>query len=210
MTDAVTDHDLVTDLTIPARHAGVIAVRAGDVLDVVDLEGQQVGDLIAYRPERPDEYLSPAHTTSCLTKLVPEVGDELFSNHRTPLLRIVRDDVGNHDFVVPCCDHERYARDYDVHDHRSCLGSLQEALDAYGSTWDLRGELAANVFMNNVLTPEHRIETHEPPHGAGSTLRMEVLEDLVVGLSACPQDLSACNAFNPTSMALRAWRPRTA
>lgn len=209
MTDTTTDLELVVDLTVPASHAGVIEVRAGDLLDVVDLEGQQVGDLIAYRPDAPDEYLSPAHTVSCLTKLVPAVGDDLFSNRRTPLLRIVRDDVGRHDFVVPCCDHERYARDYDVHDHRSCLGSLREALTAFGSTWDVQGEWAANVFMNNVVTEELRIVTHAPEHEAGATLRCEVLEDLVVGLSACPQDLSACNAFNPTSMALRAWRPRS-
>ena len=27
----------------------------------------------------------------------------------------------------------------------------------------------------------------------------------LIGLSACPQDLSACNAYNPTAMAIRVW-----
>jgi uncharacterized protein YcgI (DUF1989 family) len=66
----------------------------------------------------------------------------------------------------------------------------------------LRGEMCWNVFMNNQVE-DGRIATYEPPHPAGSTIAMEVLEDMTVALSACPQDISAVNAFNPTPMALR-------
>ncbi len=139
------------DHRVPSGEARVVVARAGQVIQIEDLEGQQVGDLIAYRLENPAEYLSPAHTCSCLVKLVPVVGDEIFSNHRTPLMRILRDDVGTHDLVVPCCDPERYARDYGLADHRSCLVGLREALAEVGSDWPVRGELAWNVFMNNRL-----------------------------------------------------------
>ena len=118
--------ELVAEVEVPAREARVVEVKSGQVLQVVDLEGQQVGDLMAYRTEDPGEYLSPAHTLSCLVKLMPAVGDELFSNLRTPLMRITRDDVGTHDMIVPCCDPQRYARDYDQPDHPSCLGSLRD------------------------------------------------------------------------------------
>lgn len=195
---------MVAEVHVPARTAAVAEVQRGQVLQVVDLEGQQVGDLMAYRPSDPTEYLSPGHTLSCLVKLMPATGDVLFSNHRTPLLRITRDDVGTHDMVVPCCDPERYARDYDLPDHPSCLASLQKALAELGSEFAAPGESAWNVFMNN----KHeggRIVTHEPEHGAGASIDLDVLEDLVVALSACPQDLSPCNAFDPTSMAMRIW-----
>jgi len=195
---------LVEEVVVPACEARAVEVRSGQRLEVVDLEGQQVGDLIAYRLADPQEILSTGHTVSCLTKLVPEVGDELYSNRRTPLLRIVRDDVGNHDLVVPCCDPQRYSRDYGIADHSSCLASLEAAVAASGRDWPVRGEDAWNVFMNN----QHeggRIVTYEPPHRAGSSIELAVLEDLLVVLSACPQDLSACNAYNPTSMALRVW-----
>jgi uncharacterized protein YcgI (DUF1989 family) len=59
--------------------------------------------------------------------------------------------------------------------------------------------------MNNVVTAEGRIETFVPTHGAESAIDFEVLEDLVVGLVACPQDLSPCNNFDPTDMAIRVW-----
>ena len=180
----------------------MLEVDAGEVLEVVDLEGHQVGDLAAWMRAEPSEYLSPGHTLSCLTKLVPEVGDEIFSNHRRPLLKIVRDDVGSHDLIVPCCDPERYSLDYGETDHPSCLASLEAALSAAGHDLGLRGEQCWNVFMNN-RHEGGRIVTHEPPHEAGSTISMEVHEDLLVALSACPQDLSPCNAYDPTPMALR-------
>jgi uncharacterized protein YcgI (DUF1989 family) len=195
---------LVEEVIVPAKEARAVAVKKGQVLQIVDLEGQQVGDLIAYRPEDQSEYLSPAHTLSCLVKLMPEAGDEIFSNHRTPLFRITRDDVNTHDMVVPCCDPERYSRDYGV-EHGSCLASLEKAIADFGSDFEVAGENAWNVFMNN-KHEDGKIVTYEPEHGAGAAIDLEVLEDLVVALSACPQDLSPCNAYNPTSMAMRVWQ----
>jgi uncharacterized protein YcgI (DUF1989 family) len=195
---------MVAEVHVPARTAAVVEARRGQVLQVVDLEGQQVGDLMAYRSGDPSEYLSPGHTLSCLVKLMPETGDELFSNHRTPLFRITRDDVGTHDMIVPCCDPERYGRDYDQPDHPSCLASLERALADFGSDFAAPGESAWNVFMNN-RHEDGRIVTHEPEHGPGSAIDLDVLEDVVVALSACPQDLSPCNAYDPTAMAMRVW-----
>lgn len=193
---------LVADHRIAPGTARAVEVRPGQVVQIEDLQGQQVGDLVAYRPDRPEEYLSPAHTCSCLVKLVPAVGDRLFSNHRAPLMRILRDDVGTHDLVVPCCDPERYARDYGIEDHPSCLTGLRAGLAAIGSQWPVRGELAWNVFMNNRLE-DGAIVTYEPEHRAGATIELEILADLVVCLVACPQDLSPCNAYRPTDMAIR-------
>ena len=193
---------VILDHRVPSGEARAVPVAAGQVIQIEDLEGQQVGDLVAYRADDPTEYLSPAHTCSCLVKLVPVVGDDLYSNHRTPLMRILRDDVGTHDLVVPCCDPERYSRDYGLTDHPSCLVGLRRGLAAFGSDWTVQGELAWNVFMNNKLEGG-RIVTYEPGHGAGSTIELEALVDLVVCLVACPQDLSPCNAYDPTDMAIR-------
>ena len=190
----------MAEVIVPAREARTMEVKKGQTLEIVDLEGQQVGDFTAWLASDPEEYLSPSHTVSSNGKLVPEVGDSIHSNQRTPLLKIVRDDVGRHDLVVPCCDPERYSIDYGDPDHGSCLASLEAAIEGLGLP--LRGEMCWNVFMNNQIE-DGTIVTYEPPHSAGSTIAMEVLEDMTVALSACPQDISAVNAFNPTPMALR-------
>ncbi len=204
----IPDGYVVRDETlIPAGHGRAARVAAGEILQIVDVRGRQVTDIMAWRLADPDEYMSPGHTISCLTHLVPKEGEEVFSNHRRPLLRIRRDTVGSHDLIVPCCDPERYSRDYGLTDHRSCLGNIREGLELAGETWTPRAELAWNVFMNNVLQPDGSIKTLEPPHPPGSYIELDVLDDLGVVASSCPQDLTACNAWEITEMAFRILRP---
>jgi hypothetical protein len=195
------------ELYIPARQGGALRVAAGDYLDLIDPEGQQVGDLIAYVVHDPTEYFSPTHTVACLASIAIHPGDELWSNRRRALFRIISDDVGRHDIIVPCCDRERYIHGFNMHDHASCLDNLRAGLTSIGSAFDVRGEMAWNFFMNNVLQSDGRVVTHEPTHGAGATMRLECLDALVVAVSACPQDLTACNAYNPTALLLRVWSP---
>ena len=127
-----------TEVIVPAREGRGVYVEKGQLLDVVDLEGHQVGDLIAWFRDDPSEYLSPTHTVSCNASILLVTGSQLFSNHRNPVFTIVRDDVEKHDIIVPCCDHERFKRDYDLDDHPHCLANLEQARDLLGEDVELR------------------------------------------------------------------------
>jgi len=190
------------EVFVPAKEGRGLYMKAGQLLDIVDVEGQQVGDLIAWRRDDPSEYMSPTHTVSCNTSILLKKGSKLFSNHRNPVFTIMRDDVERHDIIVPCCDHERFAHDFNIHDHPHCLGNLRQARDLLGEKVALQGEWAWNVFMHNRVTPEGDVVTDAAAHGAGATITLRAEMDLVVLLSACPQDLTPCNAFNPTPMKL--------
>lgn len=190
------------EVLIPAREGRGLRVAAGQVMDLVDVEGHQVGDLVAWAADDPATYLSPAHTVSCNASIVLRTGSTLFSNHREPLLTIVRDDVERHDIVVPCCDAERFARDFGQPDHPHCLGNLHQAMALLGERAELRGELAWNVFMHNRVTADGQVVTDRAAHPAGSTITLRAERDLVVLVSACPQDLTPCNDFDPTSLRL--------
>lgn len=192
-----------TEVIVPAREGRGVYVKAGQLLDIVDVEGHQVGDLIAWFRHDPTEYLSPTHTVSCNASILLLTGSQLFSNHRNPIFTILRDDVEKHDIIVPCCDHERFKRDYDLDDHDHCLANLEQARDLLGEDVELRGETAWNVFMHNRVTDDGDVVTDPAAHEAGATITLQVHEDLVVLLSACPQDLTPCNDFNPTSMLMR-------
>jgi len=187
---------------VPAREGRGVLVDKGQILDIVDLEGQQVGDLVAWRRDDPGEYMSPTHTVSCNASIRLGAGAQLFTNHRNPILSILSDDVGQHDIIVPCCDPERYARDYGDLTHANCLANLVQARDLLGVDFDLRGEQAWNVFMHNRVTPDGQVVTDPADHPAGATISLRAEMDLVALLSACPQDLTPCNGFNPTSMKL--------
>ena len=130
---------IVSEIVVPAREGRGVLVRAGQFLDIIDLEGQQVGDLVAWRRPDPREYMSPTHTVSCNASIRLGVGSRLFTNHRNPIFTILRDDVGKHDLLVPCCDPERFSRDFGIKDHRSCLRNLEEARDLLGKTFTFTG-----------------------------------------------------------------------
>lgn len=191
------------EVFVPAAEGRGVRVPDGHVLDVVDVEGHQVGDLVAWFADDPGEYLSPTHTVSCNASIRLGVGDQLFSNLRTPIFTIESDDVGRHDIIVPCCDHQRFERDYGLADHGHCLGNLEQAVDLLGITYELHGEMAWNVFMHNRVTDGGAVVTDRAEHPAGSTISLRAHGDLVVLLSACPQDLTPCNDFDPTPMLLR-------
>lgn len=193
---------IVAEVVVPAKEGRGLYMKAGQLLDIVDLEGQQVGDLVAWSRDDPSDYLSPTHTVSCNASIWVGMGSQLFSNHRKPVFTIVRDDVERHDIIVPCCDQERFSRDFGLPNHPHCLGNLMQARDLLGEKFNLQGEQAWNVFMHNRVTPEGAVVTDAAAHPAGSTITLRAEMDLVVLLSACPQDLTPCNAFNPTPMKL--------
>ena len=87
---------IVSEIVVPAREGRGIIVRAGQLLDIIDLEGKQVGDLVAWRRDDSCEYMSPTHTVSCNASILLGVGSQVFTNHRNPIFTILRDDVGRH------------------------------------------------------------------------------------------------------------------
>ncbi|NIA24536.1 MAG: DUF1989 domain-containing protein [Gammaproteobacteria bacterium] len=193
----------VEEVLVPSREGRGVYVKKGQLLDIVDVVGHQVGDIVAWYRKDPSEYMSPTHTVSCNQSVVLKTGSQVFSNHRNPVFTIVRDDVERHDIIVPCCDRERYLNDYGLPDHAHCLGNLEQARDLLGEDYELHGETAWNVFMHNRVQPDGSVVTDPAAHEAGATITLKAHEDLVVLLSACPQDLTPCNNFNPTPMLLR-------
>ena len=89
----------------PQTGAGFI-LRKGSVLRVIDVEGEQVSDLIAFAAADPKEWLSSGRSidyagTICFTK-----GHALYSNRSNKMLSILEDTVGRHDFLFAPCSPE--------------------------------------------------------------------------------------------------------
>ena len=84
-----------------------IEVRKGQKIIVTDIEGGQVADFFAQSKEDADEFLSTGVTIDCNESLRLNIGDCIYSNLYRPLLRVIYDDVGEHDLLHPCCRRER-------------------------------------------------------------------------------------------------------
>jgi uncharacterized protein YcgI (DUF1989 family) len=200
---------LAQSVDVPASHGRALRVGRGERLRIIDVEGRQVGDLAAWRADDPSEYLSPSHTVTQNWRITLRPGDALATNRRNDMFRVVADTVGYHDMVVPCCDSEAYLRRYGLADHRSCKSNLEEALAAIGLDYPVRGELALNLFMKTRIGPGGEMVYEEPTHGPGSHIDLDCLMDVVIALSACPQDQTPTNGWKCTPMRLERWTPAT-
>lgn len=191
-----------SEILIPAGHGAAFPVRRGQFLEIVDAEGQQVADFIAFAAQDRREWLSTSHTRAALLRLSLEVGDKLESNWRRPMFQIVRDDVGSHDVITQMCDDRRYRIDYGVEGHRSCRTNFTEAYAPWGiSEWEMPDPF--NLFQNAPIQADRRFGNEIPPGKPGDAIVLEVLMDSIAGISACPQDLNPCNGFNPTPILAR-------
>ena len=187
-------------IQIPAGTARAVTVRTGQTLRIVNVEGKQVADFIAYNAGDLTESLSTIHTLVSLGRLFPTTGDRLRSNRRTPMVEIVRDDTGRHDMLIAACDPWRYEYDFNVTGHRSCSDNFLEALAPWGRA---RHELPHPVnFFQNMRYPEGRVEFGESLARPGDAVELRALMDLIAAVSACPMDLNPISGYKTRDLAI--------
>jgi uncharacterized protein YcgI (DUF1989 family) len=191
----------VQKIRIPGGEARAAEVKRDEYVSVVDIEGQQVGDFIAFNSQDISEHLSMTHTMTSLMSIFFHVGDYLRSNRRNPMFELVIDTVGSHDTLLAPCDPQRYLMDYGVESHRNCLDNFCEALAVYGinqsqipGTW--------NLFENVVIGKDGLLEIEPPRSNAGDRVVLRALMDVIVAVSACPMDLNPTNAGAVTDLLL--------
>jgi uncharacterized protein YcgI (DUF1989 family) len=187
-------------IEVPAAGVRWVEVSAGREFRIVDVEGGQVGDLFAFRLADPREFLSASHTRAQTSRLFPAVGERFLSSCRRPLLELVADDSpGVHDMLIAACDPERY-RALGAADHASCAGNLRGALAERGISPACVPQ-PVNLFMN-VPVVDGRLEWLPAPTSPGASITFRALDDVLVVLSACPQDIVGINGGRPTPLAI--------
>lgn len=184
--------------TIPPRSGAAFLLNKGQRLRVIDPEGEQVSDLLAFNRHDVREVISSGRTLDYASKIFLTTGDPLYSNRSRILLRIEEDTVGRHDFLLTPCSKDTFRIIYGDEDpHRGCFGNLAEALAPYGVAPDDIPS-AFNVFMNVTVDGDTGALAVLPPKSrAGDHVDFLAEEDLVIGLTACSALQSNNFAFKP-------------
>ena len=190
--------DTLQTQIIPPRSGTSLKLAKGQVLTVIDPEGEQVSDLIAYNARDTEEYLSSGRSIDYASRIFLTTGDILYSNRSNPMLTIMRDDVGRHDFSLTPCSKEMFRIIYkDEHPHHGCQGNLERAMAPYGVSPD-RIPIAFNVFMHvdvNSTTGEIKVLPPRSKPGDSTSFRAEM--DLLVALTACSAGQSNNFRYKP-------------
>lgn len=183
---------------IAPRTGVAFTLAKGDLLTVIDPAGMQVADLLAFNADDLDEAISSGRTLDYAETIRLTTGHSLYSNRSRPMLEIVEDTVGVHDFLLTPCSVDTFRHFYsDQPAHRGCFGNLVEALAPWSIGPD-RIPTAFNCFMNVPVDGITGKLTVEPPLSrAGDHIRFRAAMDLVVGLTACSAYASNGGSFKP-------------
>ena len=106
-------------------------LNKGQLLRVIDLEGEQVADLVSFNRADRREWLSSCRTIDYANTIYLTKGHLLYSNRSRPMFTILQDDVGRHDFLLTPCSTETFRILYrNEHPHPSCFSNLTTHLAA--------------------------------------------------------------------------------
>jgi hypothetical protein len=175
-------------------------VQKSQIIRVIDVEGGQVSDLVCFALQDIEEYLSSGRTIDYNEKLFQSTGDILYSNRSNPMLAIIEDPVGKHDFLFAPCSQEMFRLTYnETEPHPNCLDNLVSALCPYGVK-AFQIPTAFNIFMNVEVSSSSEIVVKPPLSKAGDFINLRAEMDLIVGVTACAA--GKCNNYRCTPVAV--------
>lgn len=185
--------DEAEQFTIPGAGSDGLKLEAGESVRVVNIEGSQVVDLWAFSQPGISEFISTEHTRSCLQKLIPGVGDSLYSNQRRPMLTITEDtSPGVHDMLLSACDERRYELLGHVGYHKNCADNLIDTAAKFGHRLQ---EIPSpfNIFERVEIDQNGQLSIAPPLVEAGQFVTLKAERPLLVIMSACPMDIALTN-----------------
>lgn len=185
-------------IEIPPRSGTAFVVEAGQAFTVIDPQGTQVSDMVAYARGDVREVMSNGRTFDYEETIHLTTGNKLWSNRSNVMLEIEEDTLGQHDYLLTPCSEDTFRHFYpDKPVHRGCFGNLAEALAPYGIERDAI-PTAFNVFMNvPVDGGSGKLSVDPPASQPGESIRFRAQMDLVIGLTACSAYASNGGSFKP-------------
>jgi urea carboxylase-associated protein 1 len=203
----LTESTLVADQAkintiVLAGDGHTFVVERGQVLRIVDLEGNQAVDTLFYNATDPAERYSAVDTIREQGNIYLSTGSRLLSTEGNPLMTIVADTCGRHDTLGGACAAESNMVRYAIEKRfmHSCRDTFLLTLAC--CTRDMtKRDFTANV----PVTPEGKLTFEDGISGAGRYVEMQAHMDVRVLISNCPQLNNPCNGYNPTPVQLLVW-----
>ena len=196
------------DEVIAAGAPWSAALRQGQILRIVDLEGQQAVDALFYAAGDPAERYSMQDTLLGMGTPYIEIGTRLLSNEGRAMATVVADTCGRHDTLAGCCSCESNAVRFG-HPTRFLHACRENFILELGRHGMGKRDIVPNVnfFMNVPISPDGELAVVDGNSAPGGSVELRAEMDLLVVLSNCPQLNNPCNGFNPTPIRVLAWDP---
>jgi uncharacterized protein len=197
---------VILDEIVPAGRPWGHIVRGGEILRLVDLEGQQAVDFLCFdAADRSDRY-SASNTIKVQGNVYIRVGTVLYSDRGAALFTVITDTCGRHDTIYGCCSEANNLLRYGVRGTPSCYANFREILAGFGL--DERSIVSnVNFFMSVPVLPDGSAGIAGGNSQPGSYVELRAERAALAVLSNCPQIHNPCNGYNPTPIEALIYRP---
>jgi uncharacterized protein YcgI (DUF1989 family) len=185
---------------VPARKGKAVRLSKGQSIKIINTHGHQVCDTWAFSQDDPTEFMSMEHTRPTLGTIFPTKGHALYSNRRRPIMMFIEDtSPGIHDTIIAACDDYRYGLLGCTEFHDNCTDNLRAAMRAiHADLPEVPSPL--NLWMNIPVKANGEIEWGVPRSKPGDYVILRAEMDVVVAMSACPQDILPINDGKPVEV----------
>jgi aminomethyltransferase len=196
------------DFRVGKATALAYEVHAGEYIQVIDVEGKQCSDFLAFdrgRLENGIERGLDATVTRSITGTAypaPGLFGKFYDADMNPLVEVVRDTVGRHDTFQLAC-YAKYYEDLGYPGHVNCTDNFNGVLDPFGIA-KREGWPALNFFFNTAYA-DRLLATDEPWSRPGDYVLLRAQTDLVCASSACPDDIDPANGWQITDVHVRVY-----
>ena len=192
-----TPMQILTQYHIEPQTGVGFRLKKGQRLRVIDPQGEQVSDLMAFADGDTSEWLSSGRSIDYNNTIYLTTGHILYSNKSNPMFTILEDKVGRHDFLLTPCSPEMFKKLYHYEGyHPSCFENLAKNLAPFGIE-ESSIPTTFNIFMNVLVLPNGELKIDPPPSRPGDYILLQAEMDLIVGLTACSAELSNNGTFKP-------------
>jgi urea carboxylase-associated protein 1 len=186
----------------------VLEIAQGQVVRIVDLEGNQAVDTIFYNTHDYADRYSAQDTIREQRNIYLTTDTKLFSTNGNVLLTVTADTCGRHDTLGGACAAESNMVRYDLtkRSMHACRNSFLKGLQLWNHGMDKR-DITSNInfFMNVPVTPEGKLTFEDGVSDAGKYVELRAEMDVLMVISNCPQLNNPCNGYNPTPVQILIW-----
>jgi len=196
---------VVAEYRIEGATAISYRIKAGQYVQIINVEGSQCADFLAFAGAGLAEELDGATTRTLNGSAMPSVGlhGKYFSQEMRPLVEVIQDTCGRHDsFLLACTD--LYYQDSGYPGHASCTSNFNLNLGPYGIA-RRKGWPAVNFFFNTEVQADGAIVGGESWARPGDFVLLRAHADLLCATSSCADDIDPVNGWNPTPIHVRVY-----
>ena len=182
---------------IEKQTGAAFRLKKGQLLKVIDPQGEQVSDMVLFNAADVREKISSGKTLDFEESILITKGNFLWSNRSRKMMEILEDTNGRNDFLLAPCSPETFQIMYNNPEyHPSCFENLYTNLKPFGIEPD-DVPTAFNIFMNVQFSPEGKLSVDPPLSKAGDYVLFRAQMDLIVALTACSAEDSNNGSFKP-------------